>query len=593
MTSVREHEKLLFEKFWQGTFKAVAMPRPESVIVASITAGRTLTKSDTSVSVPPKVSERSRESGETAAVAKQHNRRAKKRGRKHRSHHHSHHHSHHRARSVSFDGDLSPRPKRKKKKKKSERKRRRERAPSCSPSPVRRKKKKKKKSSKKRKQHRTASKKRKHSSSTLKHKRREERKHKKRSRSHTHRRRRHTRSGAQGSAWNTSNTDSRQHLHASDPFQPNPVGLGDARHLDADQRALDWGTAVKLASKTPPHFSCSAPDSTISQSKPGGEVVHKRSILADTLSNQNKGPQDYDSGNDTSSPPSSKTGVSMSNVSRVKSTLGRVDGDSASDSGNSVTSYVSLCKPVESTSTSSLRPGGSSAVCKTPRRERRRTRTLSSSRSRSSTSSRYSDSSYSRSPSRSPGRRSYSRSSAYSLDSRDGSVCSDKLSKHSPSRVREWSKDHSPSEKQSKHGKKRRRRKSYSPMRKRRRDSPSHLEARRITSARKRPIPYFRPSPSSCSRASSISSLGSLFGIIRSASRSHSRSRSRSWSGSRSRSRSRSRSHSGSYSSYRSYSRSSSWDSTCGGRSRSRTRSRTRSRSRSYDSLGSYSRGRR
>lgn len=33
-------EKLLFEKFWKGTFKAVATPRPESVIVASITARR-------------------------------------------------------------------------------------------------------------------------------------------------------------------------------------------------------------------------------------------------------------------------------------------------------------------------------------------------------------------------------------------------------------------------------------------------------------------------------------------------------------------------------------------------------------------------
>lgn len=31
-------EKQLFEKFWKGTFKAVATPRPESVIVASITA---------------------------------------------------------------------------------------------------------------------------------------------------------------------------------------------------------------------------------------------------------------------------------------------------------------------------------------------------------------------------------------------------------------------------------------------------------------------------------------------------------------------------------------------------------------------------
>lgn len=37
-------EKLLFEKFWKGTFKAVATPRPESVIVASITARRRVMK---------------------------------------------------------------------------------------------------------------------------------------------------------------------------------------------------------------------------------------------------------------------------------------------------------------------------------------------------------------------------------------------------------------------------------------------------------------------------------------------------------------------------------------------------------------------
>ncbi|XP_051981883.1 serine/arginine repetitive matrix protein 3-like [Xyrauchen texanus] len=55
---------------------------------------------------------------------------------------------------------------------------------------------------------------------------------------------------------------------------------------------------------------------------------------------------------------------------------------------------------------------------------------------------------------------------------------------------------------------------SYSPIRKRRRDSPSFMEARRITSARKRPIPYYRPSPSSSSSASSYSGC------------SHSRSRS-------------------------------------------------------------------
>ncbi|KAJ7309602.1 hypothetical protein JRQ81_007656 [Phrynocephalus forsythii] len=38
MASLEGGEKQLFEKFWQGTFKAVATPRPGSVIVASITS---------------------------------------------------------------------------------------------------------------------------------------------------------------------------------------------------------------------------------------------------------------------------------------------------------------------------------------------------------------------------------------------------------------------------------------------------------------------------------------------------------------------------------------------------------------------------
>ncbi|XP_077086664.1 uncharacterized protein LOC143738548 [Siphateles boraxobius] len=87
----------------------------------------------------------------------------------------------------------------------------------------------------------------------------------------------------------------------------------------------------------------------------------------------------------------------------------------------------------------------------------------------------------------------------------------------------------------------RRRSRSYSPIRKRRRDSPSFMEARRITSARKRPIPYYRPSPSSSSSASSFSSS------------SRSRSRSRSYSSFSSRSRSRSQSPSHSYYSQSSY----------------------------------------
>uniref|UniRef100_W5M4T3 Serine/arginine repetitive matrix 3 n=1 Tax=Lepisosteus oculatus TaxID=7918 RepID=W5M4T3_LEPOC len=88
----------------------------------------------------------------------------------------------------------------------------------------------------------------------------------------------------------------------------------------------------------------------------------------------------------------------------------------------------------------------------------------------------------------------------------------------------------------------RRRSRSYSPIRKRRRDSPSFMEPRRITSARKRPIPYYRPSPSSPSSLSSYSTS------TRSRSRSYSSyssySRSRTPSRSRSRSRSPSRNHS-------------------------------------------------
>ncbi|ELW56438.1 Serine/arginine repetitive matrix protein 3 [Tupaia chinensis] len=92
----------------------------------------------------------------------------------------------------------------------------------------------------------------------------------------------------------------------------------------------------------------------------------------------------------------------------------------------------------------------------------------------------------------------------------------------------------------------RRRSRSYSPIRKRRRDSPSFMEPRRITSARKRPIPYYRPSPSSSS--SCLSSDYSSRSHSRSPSPGHSHgsysSRSR---GTRSRTRSPSRTPSPSY----------------------------------------------
>ncbi|XP_030392477.1 serine/arginine repetitive matrix protein 3 [Gopherus evgoodei] len=72
----------------------------------------------------------------------------------------------------------------------------------------------------------------------------------------------------------------------------------------------------------------------------------------------------------------------------------------------------------------------------------------------------------------------------------------------------------------------RRRSRSYSPIRKRRRDSPSFMEPRRITSARKRPIPYYRPSPSSSSSLSSYSCSRSYSRSYDSYSTSRSRTRS-------------------------------------------------------------------
>lgn len=73
-------------------------------------------------------------------------------------------------------------------------------------------------------------------------------------------------------------------------------------------------------------------------------------IVQDSLSVKGKGHAEYDSGNDTSSPPSSKTGIARSKVvgnEKVSSEkLRLVDGDNASDSGNSLTSYDSLGKPV-------------------------------------------------------------------------------------------------------------------------------------------------------------------------------------------------------------------------------------------------------
>uniref|UniRef100_A0A4W5QHF4 Serine/arginine repetitive matrix 4 n=1 Tax=Hucho hucho TaxID=62062 RepID=A0A4W5QHF4_9TELE len=437
-------EKQLFEKFWKGTFKAVATPRPESIIVASITASRKVIRS---VTVSRYLS----------------------------------------CCNVSFDDDLSPwphAPKGKKKKRKSERKRKRKRS--------------------------------------------------------VHKRNQHWWPGG------------RVYCCACVCVCMCSITV----HRTGNCLNL---SKTSLEVKQYPLSVCLQ----VLRSKPGSEVLNTTVVHHHSLTNQSKGPQDYDSGNDTSSPPSTKTSISRTNVIGDKKVLCQApaspeklkftDGDSASDSGNSVTSYASLCKPLHvegGLSTPIFNGNVCGAKVGRPQKtvsslsplrmvasSRKRTRAhSSSSRSRSSGSSRHS------------GR--YSRMMPYCTSFRSG---------------------------------KRHRRRSYSPMRKRRRDSPSHLEARRITSARKRPIPYFRPSPSSSSRSTSVSSWSSLF--TRSRSPRPSPGICLSSSRSRSRSRSRGRSRSRSYFSYRSYSRSSSWNSIFGRRNRSQ------SRSRSYDSLDGYSKG--
>ncbi|XP_017566675.1 serine/arginine repetitive matrix protein 4 [Pygocentrus nattereri] len=586
MATVLQGQKQLLEKLWKGACRAVTTPRPESVIIASIAARRAHSSAlvPKSSVVPIEPAEPEPEPAPQLKATERKRRTKRSSTRKH--------HSRHRSRSVSFDADFSTRPAPKgKKKKKKERKRRRERSPSFSPSPVR-KKKKKKKSSKKRKQHRSASKKRRHSSSSTRRKRKDDRKHKKRTRSDSHHRRRLQRVEPPSLDWTSTSTENRSEDHGKS-------GFGDGTRPSGDHRSFEWGSAVKLANKIPSKCCTMLPECSVEHSRPGLEALNKTAIVQDSLSNQGKGHAEYDSGNDTSSPPSTKTGISRAKVAgdgKITSPekLRFTDRDNASDSGNSLTSYDSLGKAAHSESNLSssifnkvkseepsrrTQPIGSQAARSlNPSHDRYRSETRSRSRSRSSRSSRHYGR-YSRSRSLSSSRRSYSRSSSYSLDSRRGSVCSGssrrsaKHSRYTPDRTRERKRGSSSCEKQSKRGRKRSRRRACSPMRKRRRDSPSHLEARRITSARKRPIPYYRPSPSSSSSCSSLSSW-SLFSLTRSPTRSPTRTRSRSPNRSRSRSRS----------SYRSYSRSSSWNSLYSSRSRSH------SRSRSYDSLASRAR---
>ncbi|XP_067651386.1 serine/arginine repetitive matrix protein 2-like isoform X2 [Haliotis asinina] len=143
-------------------------------------------------------------------------------------------------------------------------------------------------------------------------------------------------------------------------------------------------------------------------------------------------------------------------------------------------------------------------------------------------SSRGDSRSASRSPSkpkkRSPGKRSR-RSSRSPTHSRSRSRSYSRSRSRSRKRDRSYSRSRSHSRRRSysrspSHDS--RRRESRSPSIRRRKGSPSHLDKRRITSARKRPVPYYRPSPPSPSSDDSYRSY--------SRSRSRSRFRSRSLS---------------------------------------------------------------
>ncbi|XP_037734987.1 serine/arginine repetitive matrix protein 4 isoform X2 [Chelonia mydas] len=641
MASAQQGEKQLFEKFWRGTFQAVATPRPGSVIAASIAARKPppSTETPSCLSCPKEERRLEKPNGNTAQEASSTNGCVKGKD--------SRQYTHHRSRSPSHDEEYTPPPpsRGKKKKKKSTRKKRR-RSPSYSPSPVK-KKKKKKKSSKKRKRNRLSSKKRRHSSSSPKSKRKEERKHKKhfsfhpldlgpplsarlmnsflstlkssRSRprkSHRHRHR-HYHSRSESSDSLSSSCQSRHRGRSREEGHKARRRRSQHCSKSTEKRSISAeGQASHSPSQTLQIYSLLSAKEVISQSGSSADLFTKTDSPLGNLASRNGGAHESDSGNDTSSPPSTQKSSARPKDSQEKRSLahngfGRAfspgkpklaNSDNSSDSGNSFTSCFSQSKgttlenlspddkgqdqrgflspclacsevkkqsPLHSPDRSSpLRPCSRSAsYTSTGRSSRGSSRSAHSRSLHHKTTPRYS-----RSRSCSSGKRSYSRSPSYSSKSCKRSPGSrnsrlrrsPSYSRYSPGRDRAREHKYGSSEKESQRERDRRRRRSYSPMRKRRRDSPSHLEARRITSARKRPIPYYRPSPSSSSSLSSCSS----------------------WHSSVSRSPGRSRS----YSSYKS-SRSRSWSS---GSDSSRSRSRSsgprssRSRSKSYGSADSY-----
>ncbi|KAM4763850.1 serine/arginine repetitive matrix protein 4 isoform 2-T2 [Cyanocitta cristata] len=600
MAGVQQGEKQLFEKFWRGTFKAVATPRPESIIVASITARKPL-PSGTLSCLPYPAEDRRPEKLSSCVVREPSSTNGCAKGRERRDR------AHRRSCSPLCEGERPLPARGKKKKKKSGRKKRR-RSPSYSPSPV---KKKKKKSSKKRKRNRLSSKKRRHSSSSPKSKRKEERKHKKHSRGRTRKSHRHRRCHSRSESSDSHSPSCRSRARSRE--EGRKTWRRHSWHhskIPAKRSSSAEVQASQKASQTLPLYSFLSSKEVISQSGSSADLFTKTDSPPGNLDSQNGEYHEYDSGNDTSSPPSTQTSSSRSKDSQEKRSLvhdgfghafssGKpklANSDNSSDSGNSFTSCFSQTKGTALENLSPDAQGQDRRAClssclsyseekkrnflpspphSSPLRPGSRSESYtstgrSSPRSSCSRSSQHKASPrYSRSRSCSSGKRSFSRSPSYSSKSCKKSPGSrSSRPRRSPSyfcysHSRDREREHKPSssEKESHRDRERqRRRRSYSPLRKRRRDSPSHLEARRITSARKRPIPYYRPSPSSSSSASSYSSWDSSF------SRSPSRSRS--------------------YSSYRT-SRSRSWSSSSAdGRSRSRSSGprSSRSRSRSYDS---------
>ncbi|EPY74949.1 hypothetical protein CB1_001852010 [Camelus ferus] len=278
-----------------------------------------------------------------------------------------------------------------------------------------------------------------------------------------------------------------------------------------------------------------------------GSAVDLLTKTASPLTTSRGRSQEYDSGNDTSSPPSTQISSARSRGPEKGSPSGGLNksqdpnSGNTSDSGNSFTTSSPQNKGATLENLSPTSRGRESRGFQSPCLECTEVKksSLVPSTARSSPmrgcsrSSSYASSHSSSHSSRSPNpraspryTRSRSTSSGKSYSSKSGkrsppgrssrSRRSPSYSRYSPSRERDPKYSEKDSQ-QRERERARRRRRSYSPMRKRRRDSPSHLEARRITSARKRPIPYYRPSPSSSSGLSSTSSWysSSVGGISR------------------------------------------------------------------------------